>query len=481
MIDQPVSRRRFLKLLGTTFALLGGTGLGGLVSGCGKDSLNTNTTATIAAASSTSTTTTTVAPSTTTVTTAAETGRALRIGVISAKTGRLALFGKADDWWMDYALEALPDGILCGDGKLRKVTFMVEDHGSSADGSAKAATRLIGDGRVDLLMCSGAANVVNAAAAQAEALGCPLICDFVPWRPFIFDRGGSLSQPFTWTYAHAFGFEDIQANFLAAWDQVATNKKVGLLLPDDSHGHYWSDPVDGVVPVAEEAGYDSVFAGLYPVSTSDFSSSLAEFKRAGCEICFGYLTPADLTTFWQQAQQAAYQPKIMSAAGALLFPQVVEALGPSAVGMTAESLWQPVWPFRDSITRKSGQDLAIDYLTKTGEQWTVGIGQYAKFEWAVDVFQRVADLVDKRDTLSRVRTTRLNTCAGLIDFTAPVTTGDPDKSFRPVENVYKAPVACCQWTKGTTYTYEPRLVASVTDRDLPADRTLDLMAYDAQS
>ncbi len=476
MIDQPVSRRRFLKILGSVCTLLGaGAWFGGSLAGCAGDQVAPNTTATIARGETTTSTTEHVTA--TTVTTTVERGRPLRIGVVTAKSGRLALLGKADEWWMDFASKAVPDGILCGDRRLRQIAFYTEDSGSAADLSAQAATRLIREARVDLLMCSGASNVVGGAAAQAEALECPFICDFVAWRPFIFDRGGSFDQPFKWTYAHAFGIEDVIASFVDMWGRLATNTKLGVLLPDDNQGAYWTDSRDGLPAAAEKAGYECTFLGPYRVPRPDFAASIAEFKKNGCEICCGYLSPADLITFWDQARAQDYTPKIMSVVGGLLFRQTLEALGPSAVNMTAECLWQPNWPYSDSITGKTAQELADDYERKADEQWTIGVGQYAKFEWAVDVFKRVNDVLDKKDTIARVRTTRLETCMGLIDFTAPVASGDPSKSKRPAENVYKAPVAACQWVKSGIYGYEPRTVATGKNRDLPIGGVLQPMTY----
>jgi branched-chain amino acid transport system substrate-binding protein len=477
MIDLPVSRRRFLHLLGTACALVGGGSLSGILTGCGKNQVATNTTATIAAGQ----TTTTTEPTTTTVSTTPEAGRPLRIGVLTAKTGHLALFGKADEWWMQYALAALPEGIVCGDHRIRKINFITADHGSTTETAKDAAAKLISDARVDLLMSSGASNVVNAAASQAEARECPFICDYVPWQPFILDRGGALDKPFKWTYAHAFGFEDISETFLRMWQQLLTNRKVGLLFPDDSHGRLWIDGSYGLPTTAADSGYEIVLPSLYAVPAGDFTAAIAEFKKNGCEICSAYMSTADLIRFWTQAKQLEFRPKVFSVAGAVLFPQAVDAIGSDATNMTAECLWQPRWPYSDSITGRTAQQLARDYTDATGEQWTIAIAQYSKFEWAVDVFKRVVDILDKEDTIARVRTTRLHTCLGLIDFTSPVGWRDPAKSRRPTENVYKAPVTGCQWVRGVTYTFEPTAVTSDADFELPIGGTVQPMAYQIEA
>ncbi len=48
--------------------------------------------------------------------------------------------------------------------------------------------------------------------------------------------GGTLDTSFKWTYAYAIGLEDIAGNYLAMWDQVETNKKVGFVFADGPGG-----------------------------------------------------------------------------------------------------------------------------------------------------------------------------------------------------------------------------------------------------
>ena len=75
--------------------------------------------------------------------------------------------------------------------------------------------------------------------------------------------------------------------------------------------------------------------------------------KQGCEICAGDLTTADLATFWQQARQRGFEAHDSERLGSTLFPQAVDVVGSSAAGMTAECLWQPTWPYIDSITGKT--------------------------------------------------------------------------------------------------------------------------------
>ena len=476
MIDPPISRRRFLKLLGSACALSGlSAGLGGILSACDHGGLATNTTATIAAGEWTSTTQST--STTTTVTSGPELGRPLRIGLVSAKTGALAQSGKADDWWSEYALAAMSDGLISGDGKSRQIKLLTEDNRSDAKAAAKAAVKLISEARVDILLCSGSPALVNAAADQAEARGCPCLADFLPWRSFVFDRGGALDKPFKWTYAYASGIEDLSGDFLQMWGQLPTNTSVGLVFADDAYGRQWTDASLGLPALATVAGYKCVLPALYSLPAGDFTPQLTELKKSGCEICCGAMSTGDFLAFWAQAKAREYQPKIVTIADALAFPQALEAVGLAGLGLTTGSLWQPDWPFRDSITGRSSADLAQDYVNKTGDQWTAAIGQYAKFEWAMDVFKRMVNVLDKEDVITRVRTTRLETCAGPIDFTASVGMWDPAGSRHPMENVCKAPVCGVQWVKGSTFPFEPKVTANESDPELPVSGSIEPMGY----
>ena len=67
--------------------------------------------------------------------------------------------------------------------------------------------------------------------------------------------------------------------------------------------------------------------GRYQNLTDDFSAQINAFKKANAEIVTGVVIPPDFTTFWNQAKQQGFKPKIASIGKAILFPQSVEALG----------------------------------------------------------------------------------------------------------------------------------------------------------
>ena len=60
---------------------------------------------------------------------------------------------------------------------------------------------------------------------------------------------------------------------------------------------------------------------------NDFTSQISAFKSAGAEIVVGNMIPPDYATFWSQAAQQNFHPKVVTIGKALLFPSVVALLG----------------------------------------------------------------------------------------------------------------------------------------------------------
>ncbi|MGO8389073.1 ABC transporter substrate-binding protein, partial [Rhizobium johnstonii] len=73
--------------------------------------------------------------------------------------------------------------------------------------------------------------------------------------------------------------------------------------------------------------------------------------------------PPDFTTFWNQAKQQGFAPKIASICKALLFPQTVEALGNAGHNLSSEVWWTPIHPFKSSLTGEITAQVA-DALVK---------------------------------------------------------------------------------------------------------------------
>jgi branched-chain amino acid transport system substrate-binding protein len=215
---------------------------------------------------------------------------------------------------------------------------------------------------------------------------------------------------------------------------------VGGLFPNDGDGNAWGDKVVGFPPVLEKQGYKLVDPGRYQNLTDNFSAQIAAFKAANCEIVTGVVLPPDFTTFWKQALQQGFKPKVASVGKAILFPVSVEALGRDGHNLSSEVWWSPSHPFKSSLNGTTARKLADDYQAATKKQWTQPIGFiHALFEVALDVLKRTPQLRDPKAMVSAIASTNLETIVGRVQW------GQANVPPFARANVAKTPLVGGQW------------------------------------
>ncbi len=267
-----------------------------------------------------------------------------------------------------------------------------------------------------------------------------------PWQPWFIGRqanpagGPPAWKPFNYTYHFFWGLEDVIAVFTNMWSQVSTNKSVGGLFPNDGDGNAWGDKQVGFPPVLDKQGYKLTDPGRYQNLTDNFSAQITAFKNASCEIVTGVVLPPDFTTFWNQALQQGFKPKVASVGKAILFPVAVEALGKDGHNLSSEVWWSPSHPFKSSLTGVSAGQLAAAYEEATKKQWTQPIGfVHALFEVAVDALKRTPQLGDTKALASAIAATNLDTVVGKVAWDGA---GLPPFAAK---NVAKTPLVGGQW------------------------------------
>ncbi len=368
-------------------------------------------------------------------------GREVKIGFVTPLTGAISLFGVPDKYCVERATEAVGDGIVCGDGMKHPVKIITMDSQSDSNRAAQVTGDLINNDSVDIMTAASTPDTVAPVADQAEALGTPCITNDCPWQPYIGSRAaGDLTATFKWTYHTFWGLEGVQANFLDMWGQLDTNKTVAAMFPNDADGNAWQP---GWEPVWEPNGLKPIDPGLYQNFTEDYTAQISQFKNNGCEIGMGVFLPPDFTNFWKQASQQGWKPKVGTYAKALLFPGALEALGDVGDGLTTEVWWTAAHPFTSALLNETCQQFADEYTKRGNGQWTQPLLHFIVFEMALDTLKRSTSVDDKEAILAAVKSTKLDTIGGLIDFTAPVEAPGPPFKVGPchmVENVYKTPL-----------------------------------------
>jgi len=380
--------------------------------------------------------------------------RVIKIGHVSPRTGPLAGFGEADPFILDQVRGVVGKGLMSG-GKAYQVEIISKDSQSNANRAAEVASELILRDKVDLLVGAATPDTTNPVADQAEVNEVPCITTNCPWQPYFFGRKGDPKTGFKWTYHFFWGLEDVIAAFLALWDGVPTNKVIGGLFPNDADGNAWGDAKLGFPPALQAAGYKLIDPGRYQLMNNDFTSQISAFKTAGAEIVTGNMIPPDFATFWSQAAQQGFRPKIVTIGKALLFPSVIESLGERGNGLTSEIWWTPHHPYKSGLTGQSAQELTDAFVKATSRPWTQPIGfQHALFEVAVDVLKRAKGL-EPNAILDAIVATDYRSIVGPVKWTG-----------QPVKNVTKTPLVAGQWQR-KAQKFELVITENKTAPDIP--------------
>jgi branched-chain amino acid transport system substrate-binding protein len=357
----------------------------------------------------------------------------------------------------------LAKGLESG-GKIYHVEIVSKDSQSSGTRASEVASELILRDKVDLILASATPDTTNPVADQAEVNEVPCITTNCPWQPYFFGRNGDPKKGFTWTYHFFWGLEDVIAAFLALWEGQPTSKIVGGLFPNDADGNAWGDPQRGLPPALAQAGYRLIDPGRYQVMNNDFTSQITRFKEAGAEIVTGNMIPPDFATFWSQAAQQNFHPKIVTIGKALLFPSVVNSLGPRGNGLTSEIWWTPNYPFRSGLTGQNAQQLTDAYTSATRRPWSQPIGyQHALFEVAIDVLKR-AKSIEPKSILDAITATNYSSMVGPVHWTG-----------QPVKNVSKTPLVAGQWQRRSG-AFELVITANKPAPEIPVGGKLELLS-----
>ncbi len=394
---------------------------------------------------------------------AIENGREIKVGFVTPLTGSLAAFGVSDKWCVEKWMAFVGDGQVLGDGQKHPIKVIQRDSQSDSNRAAQVAGDLINNDKIDMMMAASTPTTVPPVADQCEAYGTPCVSYDCPWQSYYLSRNPP-AEGFKWTYNFFFGVEQYIPTCFDMWGSIQTNKIIGGVWPNDPDGNaqrpMWT-------PIIPKQGYKLVDGGPYPDGMDDFTAMISAFKNGGTEILQGLMDPPDFTNFWKQAHQQSLKPKMCNIGKALLFPTSAEALGDLCIGLLQEIWWHPTFPFKSSLTGQTSQELADDFEKSNG-QWTQPLGHYVLFEMVFDSLKRTKNVDDKQDIAAQVRTMKLETMGGPIDFTTPVA----ENTDHPVPNCYRSPLVAGQWIKGTKWPYEQVITTNTVAKNIPAQQTI---------
>jgi branched-chain amino acid transport system substrate-binding protein len=364
----------------------------------------------------------------------------IKIGYIAPVTGAYAGFTDGDPYMLSVVREQFADGIEI-DGKTYQVEILDRDSGSDPAKAGQLAQQLITQDKVDILLATSTPETTNPVIAQCEANAVPCLTTIAPWQAVVFGGGFGPDKPMEWSHHFFFGIEGFGNADPLAWDQVDTNKVVGVLWPNDADGGAFRDPVNGYTPFAEAAGYTVIDPGAYENGTQDFTSIIQTFKDNGVEIIAGVPIPPDFVTFWTQAAQQGFTPKVATIGKALFFPATVPSIPDDlGVGLAFTTWWGPTFPYESSFDGTTPSEWIENFEASpegAGLTWNQATAQNESlFEIVSAALQASGNPHDRDAVNAAFDGIKLMTLSGEIDFSAG-----------PFPGVATIPTAVGQWEK----------------------------------
>jgi len=393
----------------------------------------------------------------------------IKIGYVSPITGATSGFGEPDPYVIGLARKAFQSGLSIG-GTNYSVEIITRDSQSTPAVSSQVANDLISGQKVDLMLTTSTPETVNGVSAACEAAGVPCVSTVVPWQAWYLGLGGKVGQSTTFKYIfhYCFGVEQFFNAYTHLWPQVPTNKKVGVMYPNDADGNAIRQ---ALAPALQAAGYTIVDPGPYEDGTNDYSAQIARFIREDCQIFNTFPIPPDFATFWNQAKQQGYTKhvKIGQIAKTGLFPSQVTALGAIGNGLASGVYWAPTWPYKSTLTGVTCKQLGDGYETASGKQWNQQLGaSLSLFDVAAAVLKASGDPKNKTKVAATMKTLSVDTIVGHLDWTKP-----PSFAGAPIPNVQTTPIIGGQWKQGVSkWPIDFVICENSSDSNVPVASTL---------
>ena len=220
--------------------------------------------------------------------------------------------------------------------------------------ASQLAKALINSDKVDLMLSTSTPEVVNPVSDACEAAGVPCLSTVMPWEAWYFGRGAKPGAALAVQVDLSFPLRRcrIRQDLHFEWSngQVQTNKKVGVMYPNDADGNAIREHM---IPLFEKAGFTVFDPGGYEDGTTDYSAQIAKFKAEECEIFNSFPDSARLRHVLASGRATGLRQemKIQSIAKTGLFPSQMEALGALAYNIASACLLASDLPLQVAADR----------------------------------------------------------------------------------------------------------------------------------
>jgi len=415
---------------------------------------------------------------------AATKSHVIKIGYVTPSTGALADFAGPDKYVLSLirASSYFKKGITIGKTKYT-IEIITADSQSSPSIASQVTTQLIQKNGVDLIVTSSAPETTVPVSAVCEAAGVPCLSTVCPWEAWYVGLGGTLSAqgaPTSGAYKYCsmffFGVPEFVECFLPMWNKVqaSTNaKKVfGGMFPNDADGNAFRGAFPPIVGAMSGGAYSFVDGGAYTDLSSDYTSMISTFKNGNCDFFVNCPLPPDFNTFWKQASQQNYNPKLATVAKVMLFPTDVYALGSLSNNIATDAWFTPYGPYKSSLTGMTASQFAANYQKATGKQWVQSMGStYSLFEVVIQALKTVKNPHDRKAVAHAIQHVNYVGMSGPLNLSAKASPAPGIGIIKPVGIQWKpgskATVGNKKWS------WSPYVVDNTLNKQVPLTGTLE--------
>lgn len=331
----------------------------------------------------------------------------VRVGFVYPKTGDLASFGEFTEEWTKYAVDQANAKGITIDGQPAQISLITADSQSDPKEARKAAKQLIEEKNIDIMITSKTADTTVPVSEICEKKG--IVCLSVDTP----DEAWAVKQH---KYSFHAGFDvDSELNcFMDAWDQTDTNKRVGVMHPNDPEGSIMINVLPNYV---QDRGYTAYDPGAYLPGQKNFTNIIRNLRTQQVEVLSGVMTNADFETFYAQLEEDGYLDniKVITIAKTALFKKDIEKL--DVDGLCTEIWWDPSFPTVSSIDGSTSEQLNEQFTKITGQEHApAAVGyDYANVEILYAVLNNAGSLNPEK-LIEAAKNLDLDTVIGKVKY-----------------------------------------------------------------
>lgn len=385
----------------------------------------------------------------------------ITVGRVCALSGSLNQYGQGSPEVEEYAVEKInKDGGIFIKEKDKKmpIRFVVEDSHSTADGAKEAATKLIEEDKVDIMIVSETSKIVIPVSEVCEQKGIP--CIAVNARNDLWIEHG----PYDYSFNASYDMDSLLKTINSLWKKAGV-ENLGFMAPDTDYGR------DVAEKVKEYCLYNKINLidfGRFEEGITDYETIITLLKNDNVDGLLCFMDNVDFEVFYKQVNDKKLAIKQCTLINDSYLDADIRTMGKSdgfARGVCSKLIWNSSFPYKSSIDGTTSKDLEAWWSKNFSSSCPEMLGiKYANVELLVDILKR-AQSVDSDKVAEVAKKTNLQTVIGNISF------NDKNQAILPC--------VVCQWNydgekpEGLNWTQD--IIDNSTNNDIITTKELNII------